>query len=315
MRIAIFGAGGIGGYLGGRLAQSGEEVVLIARGEHLKVIREHGLRVDSIKGDFVATPALATANPTEAGPVDAVILGVKGWQVRDAAMAMRPMIGPDTFVVPMQNGVDAPAQLVEVLGERTVVVGLGGLVSYIVGPGHILHAGGEPYVSFGEMDNSTTDRTQALLCAFQDAGVTANIPSNIYAALWGKLALMATNSGIGAITRVTSGQWRGVPESWEMAKDVVKEVLAVAAGQGIQMPQDAYASVVARLEGSPQNGTSSMQRDLMDGRPSELEIQIGAVVRLGREAGVPTPVCTFIFNSLLPQEKKARGEFDTEEEE
>ncbi|HCP23400.1 MAG TPA: 2-dehydropantoate 2-reductase, partial [Dehalococcoidia bacterium] len=159
MRIAIFGAGGIGGYLGGRLAQSGEEVVLIARGEHLKAIREHGLRVDSIKGDFVATPALATANPTEAGPVDAVILGVKGWQVRDAAMAMRPMIGPDTFVVPMQNGVDAPAQLVEVLGERTVVVGLGGLVSYIVGPGHILHAGGEPYVSFGEMDNSTTDRT------------------------------------------------------------------------------------------------------------------------------------------------------------
>ncbi|NQW24247.1 MAG: 2-dehydropantoate 2-reductase [SAR202 cluster bacterium] len=315
MRIAIFGAGGIGGYLGGRLSQAGEEVVLIARGEHLEAIREHGLRVDSIKGDFVATPALATDNPTEAGPVDVVILGVKGWQVHDAAMAMRPMIGPETFVVPMQNGVDAPAQLASVLGERAVLVGLGGLISYIVGPGHILHAGGEPFVSFGEVDNSTTERTQRLLRAFQNAGVRANIPSNIYAALWGKLAFMAANSGIGAVSRVPSGQWRSVPESWEMAQQVVREVLAVAAGQGIKMPGDAFASAIARLEGSPANGTSSMQRDLMEGRPSELEVQIGSVVRLGKEAGVPTPVNSFIYHSLLPQEKKARGEFPTEEEE
>ena len=314
MRIAIFGAGGIGGYLGGRLSQAGEEVVLIARGEHLSAIREHGLMVDSIKGDFVATPSLATDNPTEAGPVDVVILGVKGWQVHDAAMAMRPMIGPETFVVPMQNGVDAPAQLASVLGERAVLVGLGGLISYIVGPGHILHAGGEPFVSFGELDNSTTERTQRLLRAFQNAGVRANIPSNIYAALWGKLAFMAANSGIGAVTRVSSGQWRSVPESWEMARQVVSEVLAVAAGQGIKMPGDAFASAIARLEGSPPNGTSSMQRDLMEGRPSELEVQIGSVVRLGKEAEVPTPVNSFIYHSLLPQEKKARGEFPTEEE-
>ncbi len=140
MRIAIFGAGGIGGYLGGRLSQAGEEVVLIARGEHLTAIKDHGLRVDSVKGDFVATPALATDNPTEAGVVDVVILGVKAWQVVDAAMAMRPMVGPETFVVPMQNGVEAPDQLVSVLGEKATMVGLGGLISYIVGPGHIRHA-------------------------------------------------------------------------------------------------------------------------------------------------------------------------------
>ena len=109
MRIAVFGAGGIGGYLGGRLSQAGEEVVLIARGEHLKAIREHGLKVDSIKGDFVAAPALATDNPAEAGVVDAVILGVKAWQVAEAAEAMRPMIGPNTFVLPLQNGVEATA--------------------------------------------------------------------------------------------------------------------------------------------------------------------------------------------------------------
>ena len=313
MRIAIFGAGGIGGYLGGRLSQAGEEVVLIARGEHLQAIKEHGLRIDSIKGDFVANPALATDDPTEAEPVDAVILGVKAWQVLDAAKAMRPMIGPETFVVPMQNGVEATAQLSSVLGEKSVVVGLGGLVSYIVGPGHILHAGGEPYVSFGESDNSTSERTQNLLEAFKNAGVTANIPANIQAALWAKLALMAVNSGIGAITRVPTGQWRSVAGSWKMAQQVAQEVLAVAAGKGIAMPSDSLASTVARLEASAPNSTSSMQRDLMEGRFSELEVQTGAVVRLGLEAGVPTPVNTFIYNSLLPQEMNARGEFPEQE--
>ena len=313
MRIAIFGAGGIGGYLGGRLSQAGEEVVLIARGEHLQAIKEHGLRVDSIKGDFVANPALATDDPTAAGPVDAVILGVKAWQVLDAAKAMRPMIGPETFVVPMQNGVEATAQLASVLGEKSVVVGLGGLVSYIVGPGHILHAGGEPYVSFGESDNSTSERTQNLLEAFKNAGVTANIPANIQAALWAKLALMAVNSGIGAITRVPTGQWRSVAGSWKMAQQVAQEVLAVAAGKGIAMPSDSLASTVARLEASAPNSTSSMQRDLMEGRFSELEVQTGAVVRLGLEAGVPTPVNTFIYNSLLPQEMNARGKFPEQE--
>ena len=313
MRIAIFGAGGIGGYLGGRLSQAGEEVVLIARGEHLQAIKEHGLRVDSIKGDFVATPALTTDNPTEAEPVDAVILGVKAWQVLDAAKAMRPMIGPETFVVPMQNGVEATAQLASVLGEKSVVVGLGGLVSYIVGPGHILHAGGEPYVSFGESDNLTSERTQNLLEAFKNAGVTANIPANIQAALWAKLALMAVNSGIGAITRVPTGQWRSVAGSWKMAQQVAQEVLAVATGKGIAMPSDSLASTVARLEASAPNSTSSMQRDLMEGRFSELEVQTGAVVRLGLEAGVPTPVNTFIYNSLLPQEMNARGEFPEQE--
>ena len=314
MRIAVFGAGGIGGYLGGRLSQAGEEVVLIARGEHLAAIRENGLRVDSIKGDFVATPALATDNPAEAGTVDAVILGVKAWQVTDAAKAMRPMIGPDTFVVPMQNGVEAPGQLAAVLGERAVVVGLGGLISYIVGPGHILHAGSEPFVSFGESDDSTSERTQQLLQAFQNAGVQANIPADIHAALWGKLAFMAANSGVGAITRVPVGQWRSVTGSWEMAQQVVKEVLAVAHGKGIKMPIDALPATLARLEGSPPGGTSSMQRDLMEGRPSELEVQTGGVVRLGLEVGAPTPVNTFIYNSLLPQEMRARGEFPSEDE-
>ena len=262
----------------------------------------------------MATPAMATDNPAEAGIVDAVILGVKAWQVIDAAKAMRPMVGPNTFVVPMQNGVEAPAQLASVLGENAVVIGLGGLTSYIVGPGHIVHAGSEPFVSFGESDDSHSDRTQRLLEAFLNAGVTANIPANVNPALWGKLAFMAANSGVGAITRVPVGQWRSVAGSWEMAQQVVKEVLVVAHAKGINMPVDSLPATIARLESSHPSGTSSMQRDLMGGRPSELEVQNGGVVRLGLEAGVPTPVNSFIYDSLLPQEMKARGEFPAAED-
>ena len=294
--------------LGGRLAQAGEEVVLIARGEHMQAIRDHGLKVDSIKGNFVVVPSLITSDPKEVGFVDAVILGVKAWQVVDAAESMRPMIGPNTFVVPMQNGVEAPEQLASVLGENAVVVGLGGLISYIGGPGHIVHQGGDPLVSFGEVDDSTSERTHKLLEVFQNAGVNANIPDNIRAALWGKLAFMAANSGVGAITRVPSGQWRNLEGSWDMAQRVVKEVLAVAVEKGVGMPADAFCSAISRLEGSPPDGTSSIQRDLMEGKPSELEVQNGGVVRLGLEVGVPTPVNTFIYHSLLPQEIKARGE-------
>jgi 2-dehydropantoate 2-reductase len=150
MRVAVYGAGGVGGYFGGRLAQAGEEVVFIARGEHLQAMRSHGLRVDSILGDFVQ-PVQATDDPAQAGPVDAVLVAVKAWQVAEAAQAMRPLVGPDTCVVPLQNGVEAPAQLAAALGAEHVLGGLCRIVSLIAGPGHIRHVGLNPSVAFGEL--------------------------------------------------------------------------------------------------------------------------------------------------------------------
>ena len=170
MRFAVFGAGGFGGYLGGRLSQAGEEVAIIARGAHLAAIRDQGLRVDSIKGDFVFSPSVATDNPADVGAVDVVILGVKAWQLTEAAEAMRPMIGPETCVLPIQNGVEAPSQLSAVLGEEAVLGGLGGIVSYTVGPGRIRHAAVDPFVRFGEVDNHACPRTERLLQAFERAG-------------------------------------------------------------------------------------------------------------------------------------------------
>lgn len=162
MRIAVFGTGAVGGYFGGRLAQAGEDVVFIARGEHLRAMLMHGLQVDSIKGDFLVKPVHVTDDPTEAGKVDVVLVGVKAWQVPEAAEAMRPLVGPGTFVLPLQNGLEAPAQLAAVLGNQHVLGGLCGLFCYVVGPGHIRHAGTEPFVKFGEMDDHPSERVKRL---------------------------------------------------------------------------------------------------------------------------------------------------------
>ena len=307
MRIAVFGAGGIGGYLGGRLAQAGEEVALIARGAHLKVIREYGLRVDSIKGDFVFRPSIATDDSAEVGVVDVVILGVKAWQVTEAAEAMRPMIGEEMCVLPIQNGVEAASQLAAALGQEVALVGLAGILIFIEGPGHIRHAAVEPIVRFGEMDDHPSPRTERLLQAFERAGVKADIPSNVQAALWQKMMFICAISGVGSVTRAPNGAWRSLPETWEMAKRIVHETDAVARAHGVVMLGDEIEAAIALLEGVPPNGTVSMQRDIMEGRPSELEVQNGAVVRLGLEVGVPTPVNAFTYYNLLPQEMKARG--------
>ena len=302
MRFAVFGAGGIGGYLGGLLSQAGEDVAIIARGDHLTAIKSHGLKVDTIGGDFVFRPSIATDNPAEVGPVDVVILGVKAWQVAEAAGAMRPMVGQETCVLPLQNGVEASGQLAAVLGEGAVLGGVGGLSSFIVGPGHIRNAAAEPFVRFGEMDNHHSPRAERLLQALGRAGVRADIPSSIEAAIWEKFMFITAASGVGAMTRVPIGVWRSLPESWEMAIQIVGEAESVARGKGIPLAGSEAEAAIALLEQRPPNATPSMQRDIMEGRPSELEVQNGAVVRLGQEVDVPTPVNNFIYHSLLPQE-------------
>ena len=308
MRIAVFGAGGAGGYLGGRLAQTGEDVAIIARGGHVAAIRNHGLMVDSINGDFVFKPSIATDDPAEVGPVDVIILGVKAWQVAEAAEAMCPMVGPDTCVLPLQNGVETPAQLAAVLGDGAVLGGVAGLGGFIVGPGHIQNKSADPYVRFGEMDNRRSPRTDRLLQALSRAGVRADIPSNIEAAIWQKFMLITAGSGVGAVTRVPAGVWRSLPGTWEMAIQIVREVDAVARGNGIPLAGSEAEAAIATLERIRPGTMFSMQRDIMEGRPSELEVQNGAVVRFGQENGVPTPVNSFIYHSLLPQEMKARGQ-------
>jgi 2-dehydropantoate 2-reductase len=308
MRIAVFGTGAVGGYFGGRLDQAGEEVVFIARGEQLRALRDRGLRVDSLKGDFVVRPVQATDDPAQVGIVDAVLVGVKAWQVTEAAQAMRPLVGPETFVVPLQNGVEAPSQLAAVLGAEHVLGGLCRIVSFVVEPGHVRHAGLEPYVALGELDNHPSKRVEKLREAFTRAGVTAEIPPDIQVATWEKFLFIASFSGVGAVTRAPAGVLRSLPETRQMLEQAMHEILALAWAWEIGLPEETIRQTMALINSLPPGGTASMQRDIMEGRPSELETQSGAVVRLGQEVGVATPLHTFIYHSLLPLEQRARGQ-------
>ncbi len=311
MRIAIFGTGGVGGYFGGRLAEAGEDVVFIARGEHLRAIQTQGLRVDSVLGNFIIQPAQATADPAQIGPVEVVLVCVKAWQVAGAAQAIQPMVGPETLVVPLQNGVDAPAELAAVLGATPVAGGLCGLIAFVAGPGHIRHTGIEPYITFGEMDNRPSERVERLRQAFARAkGLIVDVPADIKAAVWRKFLLIATWSGVGAVTRAPIGVLRSVPETRQMLEQSLWEIYRVALAHHIVLPEDIVNQTLAFIDTIPPHGTASMQRDIMAGRPSELTSQNGAVVRLAREVGVATPLHNFIYSSLLPLELRARGEVE-----
>jgi 2-dehydropantoate 2-reductase len=310
MRIAICGVGGVGGYFGGRLAQAGEDVVFLARGEHLNALRTNGLRVESIKGNFTISPVQATHDPAEVGVVDVVLLGVKAWQVREAAQAIRPLVGPETCVVTLQNGVEAPAQVAAVVGENHVVGGLCGLISFIVAPGHIRHAGAETFIRFGELNNRASVRTEQLRQAFERAGVRVEIPPNIQVALWMKFLFITPWSGIGAVTRAPVGIWRSLPETRAMVSQCLHEINAVAQAHAIGLPENAVTSTWELYEALPASGTASLQRDIVAGRPSELEAQIGAVIRLGHQVEVPTPTHMCIYSSLLPLECRARRQVE-----
>jgi 2-dehydropantoate 2-reductase len=298
MRIAVFGAGGVGGYFGGRLALAGEDVTFIARGDHLRAMNETGLKVDSIDGDFVINPVKATSNPAEVGTVDLIVVAVKAWQVPEAAKAMKPMVDRVTTVLPLENGVEAPTELAAELGQKAVIGGLCKIVSFVAGPGHIRHAGFEPSIMFGELDNRRTDRIVKILQVFSSAGLNASIPDDINVALWQKFLFIAAYSGVGALRRTPVGALRTNPEARSEIMEAMREIYTLAYARGINLPVDVVQKSMVSVDGLPEDATSSMQRDIMAGKPSELESQTGAVVRMAHESGVAVPTNEFIYQSL-----------------
>jgi 2-dehydropantoate 2-reductase len=298
MRIVVFGTGGVGGYFGGRLAQAGEDVTFIARGEHLRAIKGNGLRVDSSMGDFVIYPAKAMDNVSEVGETDLVVLGVKAWQVPEAARAIKPLVGPTTTVVPMQNGVDAVPQLVAELGADNVIGGLCRIVSFVVGPGHIRHSGFVPTIIIGELDNRQSERIETIAQIFKHAGLDTTIAADIQVALWTKFLFIASFSGVGAMADAPAGVLRSDPKWRARMLSAMEEIYALAHARGVKMPPDSVAKVMAAVDGLPEDATSSMQRDIVAGKASELESQNGAVVRMARESGVDVPTHALIYETL-----------------
>jgi 2-dehydropantoate 2-reductase len=301
VKFAVIGAGGVGGYFGGKLAQSGADVTFIARGKTLEALRTNGLRVDSINGDFALPNVKATDDPASAGEVDVVLLAVKAPQIPEVLGTIKPMIGRDTAVIPLENGMEAPEQIANAVGREHAMGGLCAIVSFIVAPGHIRHAASDPFLMFGELDNAQSERVLRIADVMKSAGIDAQIPPDIHRSMWTKFLFIAPMSGFGAVTRVPVGAWRAVPELRELARAGIEEIIALARARGVQLSPNAIDETFARFDGLAPDATSSLQRDIMQGKPSELDAQLGAVVRMGKESGVATPVCEFLYAVLLPQ--------------
>lgn len=308
MKIAVFGTGGVGGYFGGRLAQKGEDVTFIARGAHLEAIRTHGLRVESIDGDFTVCPAKATNDIQTIGKADLIILATKAWQLDEAIEQMKPMIGIDTIILPLLNGMEHMDKLLSAFGASHVLGGLCRISAFIGEPGVIRHVGIKPQIAFGEWDNSKSERVAKIHAIFNSiGGIIAEIPANIQTAMWEKFIFISGTSGVGAYTRQPIGEIRANPETRAMLQNAFEETAAVARARGVAIADDFVQATMQRIDGIAPHVIPSMQKDMMEGKPSELNEQTGAVIRMGKAVGVPTPTHEKLLAALLPLEQKARN--------
>jgi 2-dehydropantoate 2-reductase len=298
LRIAVMGSGGVGGYLGGRLAAAGQDVTFVARGAHLAAIRAHGLALRSALGDALIRPAQASDDPGAIGPVDLVIFAVKLYDTEAAAEATRPLVGPDTGVVTVQNGVDSAELLARALGRDHVIGGVAQIASVIDEPGVIRHTGTMASFVFGELDGTRSERVAALAAALQAAGVEHRVSADIERDIWDKMAFLATFAGLTALMRLPIGPIREDAETRAMLREGLAEAFAVARARGITLPDDFVERTLARCDRLPYEMKSSMLQDLERRRRLELPWLSGAIVRLGQELGVPTPTHAFITTAL-----------------
>ena len=298
MRIAVMGSGGVGGYLGGRLATSGEDVIFIARGAHLAAIRAHGLRIGSALGDASVQPARASDDPASVGPVDLVIFAVKLYDTEAAAVATRPMVGPATGVVTFQNGVDSADVLLRALGREHVIGGVAQIASVVAEPGVIRHTGTMARFAVGELDGRASARVEAFAAALRAAAVDHAVSDAIQRDIWAKMVFLATFAGLTAVMRLPIGPIRADSETRALYEAGLVEALAVARGRGIALAEDFVAVTLARTDQLTAAMKSSMLEDLERGKRLELAWLSGAIVRMGKELGVPTPVHGFITTGL-----------------
>jgi 2-dehydropantoate 2-reductase len=306
MKIAILGAGGVGGYYGALLARAGHEVTFIARGTHLQALRQKGLQVKSLFGNFLVAPAKALEHPADVGPVDLVIVATKTYHLEGAAHALLPLLGPETVILPLQNGVDAAERIGAVAGMEHLIGGATWLSAAMEAPGVIGQYSQFRRIVLGEFDRRTTPRVKRVHAALTKTDVTVEISDDILKTLWTKFLFIASVSAMGCLTRVTFGEFRAVPETRAVMKACMAETAAVARARGVALDADVIENTLAFIDKSDSGLKPSMQRDLEAGRITELESLIGIVARLGRESGVPAPAMEWAYAMLKPAFLKAR---------
>lgn len=300
VRVTVFGPGGVGGYLAARIAASeAADVSVIARGSHLRAIKEEGLRLESPHGDVMARPQ-ATDDPRDIGPVDLVLLTVKGPDVPDASQRMAPLVGPDTTVVTFQNGIDSHLHVGRALGAEAVLPGIAYIFSTVVAPGVVRHTAGPGRFVFGASAASGRGRVAAVSELFTVANVEHEVPDDIDVALWSKFAIICATAGITAPSRLPIDVLREDDATRALFRDVARETVEVGRACGVALPSDAVEKVMAFVMDIGPGAYSSLLYDLLHGKPMELETLHGTVVRLADEHGVSVPVSRTIHALLAP---------------
>ena len=300
MRIAVIGAGGVGGGFGAALATAGADVTFIARGAHLAAMKSQGLKVQGGRGDTHLVPTQATDDPGSVGPVDIVLFCVKLWDVESAGQAIKPLVGPETAVIPLQNGIDAAERLIPILGENAVMGGVAQISASIVAPGVIQQVGTFMRMIFGEFDGKRRKRGEDFLALCLKAGFDATLSEQILTELWMKFVVLATNASMTALARQPIGKLRDDPDLRPIFMAGCQETIAVGRAKGVALPADALERTLHFLDHAPPAMKASMALDLERGNRLELPWLGGKVVELGRRLGIPTPAHGMMYAMLKP---------------
>ena len=298
MRIAVIGAGGVGGYFGGKLALAGEDVIFIARGSHLDAMRRDGLRVLSGNGDFVVPQVKATDDASTVGPVDLVMIAVKLWSTDESIATARALMGPESTVVSFQNGVDAEDKLIAEFGRDRVIGGVANIAALIESPGVVRHNGTMALLQIGELDGRRSARIDAIEAACKRANFDVRVADDILKSIWEKFVFLASLSAMTALTRMPIGPLREDADTRALFRQLADEVVDVGRAKGVPLGDGTVDAMLARLDSLPGSMVASMQGDLLRGNRLELPWLSGGVVRLGESLGVATPAHRFVFAAL-----------------
>jgi 2-dehydropantoate 2-reductase len=298
MRIAVVGAGGIGCIYGASLAKAGADVTFITRGAHLAAMQANGLQIEGDRGATHVNPTRASDDPASVGVVDYVIFCVKLWDVESAGAAIKPLVGPQTAVIPQQNGVDTHERLIPILGREAVMGGTAWVTGSIVAPGIVRQTGTYQRLIFGELDGTMSQRGQALADVCAAAGFDGDFSPNVLVPIWEKFLSIVPLSSVNSLTRLPLGLYRADPDLWALCEASLNETIAVGLAEGIKLPPDSVEKVLAQVRSMPPHHMTSMCNDLLRGNRIELPWFAGKVVELGRKHGIPTPVCNFLHAAL-----------------
>jgi 2-dehydropantoate 2-reductase len=298
MKIAVMGAGGVGGYFGARLAAGGAEVHFVARGAHLEAMRKDGLQVSSANGNVLVKPARATNDPATVGPVDLVMIAVKLWSTGDALRDAKPMVGPGTAVVSFQNGVVAVDTITTAYGKERTLGGVANIAAVIDKPGVIRHTGTMAILSVGELDGQASPRVKAFVDACTKAGIQARSSEDIEKTIWEKYVFLVAASAMTSLTRLPLGAVREDPDTRALTRQIMSEVVAVGRAKGVRLDSDLTDKLLERLDSMPREMVASMLGDLERGNRLELPWLSGGVAEMGKTLGVATPANGFVLTAL-----------------